>query len=1604
MKVQAFTVSRPSTNLVPDAKYQLTKDQKKSGFMGVFTWAYTGDPGKTLTKIALGAVMDTASYSMAKEPRAKTQEERAAKRMRLVALRAYEDQRKNEHLAQFTSLKKVGGDDPHFILRLPILKIPAGGLGPIYSLITNGAEVPVEAVESFAEVQASGERVFPVNQCLVNSRLPAATQDLFKQCLTGVVYKTGNAQTVVYLEFKINQLEAEALVSTDWLEIRPVDLYPMFTMWVEAEYVSKHYGKTAISLSKISRTLPPHEVEDRRVDQHGLGITLDGQPIYIPAECDFTEHYESRFASVGEMDDDGEFKLMDIQKRPTPPRLPANIPVLTDWVNFKFTYTNSAGRPVILPLENVRKCSASMALNILNREIDSKFLLRLNSYADIVRVSSTLKLEGVAKDVEEEKIINTLFKGRDIIDLRTYAQGLSTLDRTTRYYDLVAGDEFYLAPVRAFIQALYPAMEQNVEALYSKFAVSTVIGETALGMVGLMYHYGLNLAETTAESNKTRKAALTQGLDPNWTPPDMPLITESFSKEDGGLLPHQAKVRNLLRESPDFAVLSVDAGGGKSMLSITDVLYEIKAKRSAPYLIMCPGHLVANYVSELVEFTDGRLNVIPITSYNIRTTGAARIQSIVEAAPINTVLVVDYGALKYRAKSAVYGTTSVAVFPVVELIRKFRPGYAMLDESHMLKNAQSATFKAVMNLITDIPKKRIASGTLNPDSPSDLPAQMAIMDPTIFGTREDFNNRYGAEVAGKRVIRWRTTGPNSVGTVMATLKQNVVWCSAKRKEWACALPPRQDRFIAVQLSEEQRRVYNAIFDDMVSQIRKAAEKDANARALLDKLEGKKASKDDEDSFGDMGDADVDADEDLLDDTDDVGPGLQPYLADIERYVTNPGFHPYARDGFVTAQGEHIAPLTGDDLKPPKAVVLEKLMREDYDVLNPNVGKTLIFVNYNESAESIYNAMPPDIKACGLLYSAANKTELVNQFKRDKKIRWMIGIRRSLEVGLNLQIASNLVRLEGVWTPGEQEQGDSRIARPYFGPGGDQRPKLCFDTIVADRTLDITKAARLRAKIVALAKFENTGNPNYEALDDIPIIPMRLESIQAMNDFQTNLAQYETVLRELNQITKDEYAEYRKKIEAEGGFKFTQVKQAPIPEGCALLARVPYAQGTELYKASELGLVRLDNYLGMELSGEDDEEDTGIDEDGENDVTSADVRNLVVGLPCHTEYGEGIVKGIVAPGGVVRRVHVTLNDGTEARSLRSTNVFIITRTETNSIDMRNKIAQAAGLEVTGDITVPGANIRQTKMTLKQQRALEKQKDAEIKERQRQQKLDQKAKRVSVALQLNLINGYLQVGYAGNDEKVLRALEGIGFKKNPQYYYTRIYTYKQLLTQAQNWADAGFHIGDKYDSGALAALSVALTQNGLQSHRHYSNLLGEAQFKNYMRETFRPTSDSNMLNMFALVTDGGWADSSNIRRAEKKAAETGEPTKPAYGIAYLCLPAGAGQPGTKRAIQPKYSAPRTRWFLSDDMLTKFVKSLQGVHDVIEELHAAGIKISNVDELNKYARSVKKVAPKTDDLADILDGDDEDEAPKKRRVPTTTKEKAVKPKVTIRKKART
>lgn len=1330
-------------------------------------------------------------------------------------------------------------------------------------------------------------KIYPAAGLLAQaSWLDAKAKAQLDECFIGVKVEVHGGVTTVYGVFKISKAEAQQLSSTPWIQIRTIDLYPIILHWVQAYYGMK--GKPIVSsfpISSIAKTLPQdhNKPENVRTNEFNIAVGPDGQPYFIPRDVDNTARYEDLYMQSGQRED-GSFSFL----RPgteAPGRLPVNIPVLVDWQNLKFAYSNTSGALSVLDLSRYQACKATHAAEFLHRALGDSLFSR---FVNLAQASGTsINIGDYVKDEDWEGIIEnkerfaTLSVNEYFAKIIPIYMAAEEQDKVL-ILDVTPEGWKGFHPIFRFYERLYQDVLSNLDAIYVRYSVSHVT--SVMGALAVIVNYGKDVSGVKMQDNTLRKAAINQGVDIDWEVPAIPLLNDGI-----GALPHQKKIRNLLRESPDFAILPVQAGGGKSMLAITDILMEIKAGTSEPYLIMCPGHLVPQYVKEIVFFTKSQLNVIPLTSYNLKTNGYQRLTEIFKAAPRNTVVVVDYDVLRFRAVNTVYGTSAVTVFPVIEFLRQFNFGYAMLDESHSVKNA-SARSRAAMNLIADIPKKRLASGTMTHDSPSDLAVQIAMMDPTLFGTREQFNELYGEEVRGGRVIKWK---PGSGAAIMAKIKSRVVVAGASRKEWAALLPTAHEKFLRVRLSPAQLAVYQSILQETIEIIKEEAKSNRDLQRFL----GIAVEEDDESA-----DAESQVSRDDIE-SENLEALLKPYLARLEQFLTAPSKDPL---------GDKL--LTGDDRISPKARKIAERVKEH--IAAGTEGKVLIFTSYNSSAEAIFDAMPDELKASGILYKASEKVEAGAQFEKDPHKKWMVGVEFSMNTGLNLQHVSRLIRAESVWNPGTLEQGNSRINRPELKQE-ERRDAIYFDIVVADQTIDVTKTSRLISKIISVAKFENADVGAYQGLPDVEVIKMNLQNIFSLNSWDSNLQDYMFAYRDYKQVQHQDYEEYKRNYEAKyGPLKLSPLAVGETPNDAKLLLRTPYVPGLELFGTSDLGLVRVDEYLRLDLADETEEEEQDNEDEAEETGKSPEeiaANEALLGMEVHTEFGEGIVSRVSFRA---KRLSVMLDDNTRART-RFTNTFVVTRTEMSGKDVRTMILKGIGdLPISTPLQVPATIFKTMRVSKKVKELITRE----------EPKLN-----LSIELKFQVSNGFLGLSYTGNNAEATQALQALGFRIPPEYVYAEFPNAQRLIKQFNVWKENGFTLDKTIAedlTAALRSMHDLLKTGAIKNHRTVYKFSNANDLKNFYRQEYKPNNEADTIKPFPMIQDGK---------------------------AYIVLPF-RGQAGTKAAI--RFRAPGVKFMHSEPAVTFQVTNMNKAVAKLKEIHDAGIQIVNLDDLKKDFNRLKRV----------------------------------------------
>ena len=1558
---------RPTSNLVIPEDLMLPRRELKQKFLFVYSKGYVGAPSAFMTKLWASVFFP----SIAHNPKfGATRGKAAAKALADVTPAGY------------LRIKKVtDSGNPHFIASVPLfLGNKHGGLNALaflknWMLGESKQKTPTEPTAEMIEEQrtfreklgetgapddALQDQTIPGERVVQAMRLPAEQAAQLQSTLIAVRVQTMGSLGVIFADFKITKEEAQQLTTTPWTELRDIDLYPLLLQWVKTGFGERGVAPiTSFPISKIAMTLPPAHAENARINENNLSIGPKGTPFYLPRELakSQTIAYEDKYIQSGARED-GSFCLHDINQGAMAMssgshlknNLPINMPVLIDWVNMKYAYTMTNGAMEVLDLTRFRAADITHIRNLVDDTVVTLELIDLMTRmgeAAGVPASSLAKAPEDLEGLDLGPVLTQQFEAATRPQ-EWFKQAVLAYKKLEEQDRVTIGDinTKGFGPFRTlarYFKQVEASVRDNIDPVFNKYSVTTVI--EAMPWLVLIAKYTDDLEGLRAADTANRKAAIDQSVDPNWKPPAIPLLSDEI-----GFLPHQSKVRNLLKDSPDFALLPVQAGGGKSVLLLTDVLYEIKANRSQPYLVLCPGHLVANYVKEVVYFTQGKLNVIAITKFALRQNGWDRLRAIMEAAPRNTVVVAEYDGLAYQPQSVCYGTTPVEVFPVIDFLRQFRFGYVALDESHLVKN-DTARAKSTMALITDIPKKRLASGTMVHDSPSDLAMQVAMIDPTLFGNREKFNETYGEVVRGGRVIKWK---PTAAQDIQKRIESRIVYAKAMRKEWAALLPTKREWIGGVELTPAQQELYNNILDDTVEKITLKAKKgNKNLQKFLGLDKKKPVSDNDEDEEVEIDPEDESEEEDAADESagEAVENTLRPYLQRLESFLMAPGSDDV---------GKQL--LKGDDLISPKTLAI--LRRAEAHIFGgeeqdentgemvpygPFTGKVLIFTNNNKSAEEVWRLASPQMRACGLLYKAARKMEDGARFEKDPKIKWMVGISSSMETGLNFQFASRLIRTETVWNPGTLEQGNSRINRPEL-KAEETRKDIFFDTIVANHTIDITKAARLISKVIAAAKFENSDNADYKTIPDVEIINMTLNSVRTFNSWygdgteeNPGLKTYAEAQSKFEEVRNRDYEEYKEAYIAKHGSG--PVKQtipvAPVPADAKLLRRVPYVPGLDIYNAKEMGLVRVDEYLNLSTSPTEDDDENGAedaDEEGTNGASPELIQEAAAlkGRLVHTEFGDGYVMKC-HPTNPMIRVELINPEGYSI-NLRKAQTFLITRSETSTKDIRNQLLKSVGIkDIATPIDVPARNWRPVTRSVRQQ--VEREKEEKIVQ---QKKVREEELKSALSLELAVVvaNGFLGLDYIVDEEnhKAAAALSALGFRPTPQFYYARVINAKALQNQMHLWKEKGLRpdpIVVKQGIPAAFQEMLALLKSGqIKNHQATFKAATQANIVNFYRLSHKASNDKMLFKPYPIIQDGE---------------------------AYIALP--MGQAGTKTAMSPAFKRPSYKWALSEPSLS-YYGTVQQMVVMLKKLQAAGVQVMNADDLLSEIQGLKKMKVRTPD----------------------------------------
>ncbi len=1484
---------RPQSNLHLLNDFDIPNKEKNTGFIAAFRGKLGVQVNDFFHKLVIGSVLP--SHVGIKVPAAVT---------RNFANRHVQD---NDRKRTIKSILKTEKD--YLIYSSPMASINhLNGNFSVGILDIEGYLAKEKSIDSEGKVEDTIFKAY--NSPIPFSSIPGfdtLTRIKLKESLLSVELRhdTASDKDVFWLTWKISKAESEYLNSVSFAEINLGNFYSILVEWSAS--VMGRQGSLPERISPVSKvvsgvlsTIKGSNIKPR-TGISGLCIDINRHILAFP-EVNNAALYEQNLLEFG-MQEPGVYSWSGLQEGvageevkvgdlPPRKRLPINLPIYSDWLNDKFIYSNTKGNigvynlagcvplsnfhvksfldsglvedlkgssPVSSELFNAIQISSSINKSIMS---NAPVLSDFDNYPEDQRVIARQQLEaGIPKFTSAAMMLSYAFALQKTLNSESFFHNGDNVVVKVYQLDSLKGLGAFKFIGRA-IQQAHDTIEDNIDNYYKSMGVLSVLGFKAL--LRLFVDTAGDYTNIVSDDLKDRDVYISQGVDPEHVVEPVPLIKKGLS-----YLPHQAKTENVTRKGPKFVIYPIDAGGGKTIVILTNILKELKAGRCTKTVILCPSHLVAQYIEEVIYVTEGRLNVIPVTNSSFKAHGEEKMYNFISKAPKNSVVVTDMHFLSSRDERVAYGNKTIQIFRNVEFLRQFEFDLVAVDEVHYLKNVRSGRRAAAARFIQDIPMKRLASGTFISDTMVDLVSQVALLDPSLFGSEEQFKRDYALEMSGDKVLQWKK---GAEADVRKLLQEHAVVAGAKRKEWAALLPPSEEVFLAVELSDTQRLMYESILQETVDLINEAVAKNPELKDLL-------ANNDEDGSLEDM---------------------LRPYLARLEKFLSAPA-EDQASEIFLKDEDDKLSPKLAKAYERCYKHIAEKLP-----------GKILIFTQYTSTAESFFLYAPADLKSKIVHYTAANKLECKVEFENDPNKIIMIGVSSSMDTGLNLQHVSRLIRLESVWTPGVLEQGNSRLNRPQLKKAED-RNVIFFDTILVNRTVDVTKIARLISKIVSKSKFDEFDNEAYQEIEDLPKVKLTLESIASNNDFAEGLLPYLEVYQEYKKVQKEDYENYKK----ENGNKLVPV---PVPQGgmlpdSKLMSRIPYIPGMQVYGTAQLGLVRYDEFLRTDIDSVDDsdvredsdsEDDTEIDSNDPRAVLKRQLqekrqkeRILLKDKAVHTDFGDGVVTGLGN-----KFVRVRLSDGTRVRLLKM-QVFVITRTSTNNIDLRNELLKQVGdlpLDTPINVPVESVNKKKGKPLVEEDESLE--------------------------FNFTVINDFLGIMVANEEisAKQTRVLQNLGFKTTVDYAFTRVSNAKILIGLFKAWKAKQFTI-TKAQSTLFKDIFDTI-KGGNRAALNKFGLATQLEFTNFYREQIKPSSDNKAIKVYPLIQDG---------------------------ILYLMLPT-KGQMGNVRAM--KVMSPGIRWSHGggDNEMLALCKTKGEAKELVKKIINSGLPVSNLKELGIQFKAIK------------------------------------------------
>lgn len=482
-------------------------------------------------------------------------------------------------------------------------------------------------------------------------------------------------------------------------------------------------------------------------------------------------------------------------------------------------------------------------------------------------------------------------------------------------------------------------------------------------------------------------------------------------------MPHQAEGVSKTDKAGETLVFNVSPGGGKTLLIITDIINLIYKKEVKKPLIITTNNLIGQFMGEITEFTGKTFNSVVISTETRDNWGKEKLEHLMENSPPNTIFFSTYVFLTLgKEENSMGGIT----YPNVDWIKKhLKLDYIALDEAHYIKN-DSSRQKACMAL-RGTKYRRIATGTILPNTIMDLCGPVGFLNPRIFGSKEKFSKDFGIILNSFKEATFVSN--EAKVNIENRLEDTTFHVKYSEKDWAINLPEIEFNYHRVELTENQKAAYENLVLDTEENIEK------NYPKLAEKWRAFKQ--------------DPTKNEKIVSNRFVLG-----LMTNLEQFLTMP-----SRSEFVQYATEF--KLNKAELRSPKIDKIDELI----GLSLKDKMKCIVGTHFIAPAKQLM--MDSKYRNQAVFFDSSHKEALI-QFKNDPNKTVMFCVVQNITEGHNLQMCNRIILADIDWTPGKLTQLKARMFRPNIEKVGDEfvnknvGKRVYIDYVLCNHSADIVK--------------------------------------------------------------------------------------------------------------------------------------------------------------------------------------------------------------------------------------------------------------------------------------------------------------------------------------------------------------------------------------------------------------------------------------------------------------------------------------------------------------------------------------------------------------------